>query len=192
MPSRLLSLISLLCISTALYAESNRPERFQLYTGYVYLSNSFNGVSGSHQPLNGWDASIAFPQGHNLRFKVHTSSFQGTNLGAGQHSLFVLPGAQFSGKLRKETVFAEGMAGIGTLNKFWGAGNAPGEQASFTTLVGGGLNTPFSRHFAFQLSGGYQYSHFVLTNNVIDNAPIRTPGLPGNFGRPSTGLVWLF
>jgi hypothetical protein len=189
---RLLSLIVLLCSSAALCAQSDHPGRYQLYAGYAYLSNSFNGVSGSHQSLNGWDASIAGPPWRGLRFKIDTFSYNGSNLGAAQHSMFVLPGAQYSRKLGKETAFLDGMAGIGNLNRYWGAGSTPGETASFSTLLAGGLDTPVSRHFAFRVSGGYQYAHFVLINNVNDSQPIKSPGLPRNFCRISTGLVWKF
>jgi hypothetical protein len=42
------------------------------------------------------------------------------------------------------------------------------------------------------VSGGYQWSNFQLINNVQNIVPIHTPGLPNNFFRVSTGLVWGF
>jgi hypothetical protein len=42
------------------------------------------------------------------------------------------------------------------------------------------------------VSGGYQWSNFQLINNVQLIDPIQTPGLPNNFFRLSTGLVWGF
>jgi hypothetical protein len=61
MQSSLVSLIALLCLSSALHAQSKAPASYQIYGGYTFLSNTFNGVPGSRQPLNGWDASMAFP-----------------------------------------------------------------------------------------------------------------------------------
>jgi hypothetical protein len=58
MPSRLFYLAAILvCLSTASYAETPAQERYQVYGGYTYLSNSFNGVPGAKQGLNGWDAA---------------------------------------------------------------------------------------------------------------------------------------
>ena len=45
MPSRLLVLATVLCLSSALFAQSDAPRRFQLYGGYSFLSNSLNGVT---------------------------------------------------------------------------------------------------------------------------------------------------
>ena len=196
MPSRLLSLIALLCLSQVLGAQMKQvpakeaPARFQVYGGYAFLSNSMNGVLGSQQGLNGWDTSIAFGQWHNLRFKIDVSGYTGTNLGAPQHPYFIQGGAQYSRRVGRETVFVEGMCGDGGINKDWGANQITGERASFVSLVGGGLDTPLSPHIAFRVSGGYQYSYFALVDKNLN--PYRTPGLPVNFGRLSSGLVFQF
>jgi hypothetical protein len=192
MPSRFFSLVALLCFSSSLHAQQAARARYQLYGGYSLLSNSFNGVPGSRQPLNGWDASIAFPPWRSLRFKIDTSGYRGTNLGAQQSAFFIMGGGQYGWHFGKEAVFVEGLAGDGGLNRYWGANQTPGETASFSTLVGGGLDTPLTRHFAFRVEGDYFWTNFALVQSVSTLIPYRIPGLPNNFGRISTGCVWRF
>ena len=190
MPSRFFSLIALLCLSCALYAQKEDSARYQIYGGYSFLSNSFNGVPGSRQPLNGWDAALAFPAWHNLRFKIDVSGYRGTNLGAPQDAFFIMGGGQYNWRFKKESVFVEGLIGNGGINKNWGANKTPGETASFSTLIGGGLDTPLTRHIAYRVGGDFQYSYFSLAGTL--NAPYRIPGLPTYFGRISSGLLWQF
>lgn len=191
-PSRLTPLIAMLCLTQVLHAQNREvPARFQIYGGYSYLSNSLNGVPGSQQALNGWDASMAFPSWHNLRFKIDASGYLGTNLGAQQHPYFIMGGAQYSRRLGRETVYVEGLGGDGGVNRYWGANKTAGETASFVGFVGGGLDTPITRRIAFRVAGGYQYSYFALATLPYYN-PYRIPGLPTNFGRLSSGLVFQF
>ena len=190
MPSRLFLLIALLCLSPVLHAQSGAPARYQIYGGYSFLSNSLNGVPGSHQPLNGWDAAVAFPSWHSLRFKIDTSAYRGTNLGAPQHLFFIVGGGQYTWRIGRESVFVEGLGGTGSANKSWAANNALGQTASFAALVGGGLDTRLTRRIAFRVEGGFQYSYFALAGQY--SAPYRIPGLPTDFGRVSSGLVWQF
>jgi hypothetical protein len=191
MLSRRFLLIALLCLGSVLHAQSQAPARYQVYGGYSFLSNSLNGVSGSHQPLNGWDASLACPSWHGLRFKIDTSAYRGANLGTPQHLFFIMGGGQYSRRFGKETVYVEGLAGDGGANKTWPANNAIGQTVSFAALVGGGLDTPLRRRIAFRMSGDFQYSYFAL-NSPPFLIPYRIPGLPTNFGRVSSGLVWQF
>jgi hypothetical protein len=202
MPTRLFSLIALLCLSTALHAQSVAPAlhdqsktsaRYQIYGGYAFLSNSLNGVPASRQPLNGFDASVAFKSWHNLRFKIDFSSYSGSNLGAPQHPYYILGGGQYTWRIGKESVFVEVLGGTGGANRSWGTNTADaiGQTASVATLAGGGLDTPVTRHIAFRVEGGFQYSYFGLMTPVHE-FPFRIPGLPTNFGRISSGLVWKF
>jgi len=85
------------------------PRTLQIYGGYTFLSNTINGVPGSRQPLNGWDAAVAFPAWHNLRFKIDTYAYRGTNLGAPQHPFFIMGGGQYTWRVRRESVFVEGL-----------------------------------------------------------------------------------
>ena len=191
MPSRLFSLIALLCLSSALYAQSEAHARYQISGGYDFLSNSFNGVPGSRQPLNGWDAAAAIPFWHGLRFKADLSVYRGTNLGAKQDAFFIMAGWQYNWRFRRESLFVEGLAGTGGANQTWAANGAQGQTASFASLAGGGLDTPLTRRIALRLEGGYQYSYFVLEQHLT-LIPYQIPGLPNNFGRISSGLVWHF
>lgn len=191
MPFRLLLAIALVNMSSALHAQSEVSVRHQVYGGYSYFSNSFNAAPRSPQPLNGWDASFAFPPWHSLRFKLEAYAYRGSNLGAPQHALFIMGGGQYSWRFRKESVFVEGLLGEAGLNSNWGPNQTIGYTASISTLAGAGLDTPLTRHFAFRVSGGYQYAYFNLGGPHIA-IPYRLPGMPTNFGRISSGLVWQF
>ena len=191
MPSRLLSLIAMLCLSSALHAQPDAPPKFQIYGGYSFFSNSLNGVPGSHHPLNGWDASVGFPSWHNLRFKIDVSGYSGTNLGGQQKPYFLLGGAQYSRRLGRETLFGEGLGGVGGANRYWGANASSGETASFSGLMGGGLDTPITRRMAFRVEGDFQYAYFALASGKYFT-PYRIAGLPTNFGRVSSGVVFQF
>ena len=73
MPARLLQPMGLLCLSSVLDARSITAARTRIYGGYSFLSNSIYGVTGSHQPLNGWDASLVILNRHGLQFKADES-----------------------------------------------------------------------------------------------------------------------
>ncbi|MGO8932122.1 MAG: hypothetical protein ACLPLZ_11070 [Terracidiphilus sp.] len=192
----LLAMLALMSVAAGVHAQteaaSSAHARYQIYGGYAFLSNSPNGLPGSRQPLSGWDAAIAFPPWRFTRFKVDVSSYRGTNLSAHENLYAILGGWQFTRRFGREAAFIEGLAGDGGLPRYWGPNGAPGETASWVSVVGGGLDTPISRRFAFRVSGGYQWSNFKLINNVVDILPVQTPGLPNNFWRISSGLVWSF
>ena len=197
MPRRLFPLLVLLCLCPAVYAQQEAPavvrepqSNYQVYGGYSYLSNSLNGVPGSKKALNGFDAAVAFPHWHSLRFKIDFSAYRGTNLGSPQHPYFIVGGAQYEFHLRRETIFVEGLGGVGGANKTWGASGAEGQTASFAAVTGGGLDTRVTRHMAVRLEGDFQYSYFAL--NGAHNIPYRIAGLPTDFGRYTGGLVWNF
>jgi hypothetical protein len=193
MPTRLFSLIALMCFSTALCAQQEPPAHYQIYGGYAFLSNSMNGVPGSRQPLNGWDASLGFPSWHNLRFKIDVAGYRGTNLGAPQHPYSITGGAQYEWRFKRETAFVEFLGGDIGINENWGAGQIRGETASIAMLMGGGLDTRLTRRIALRVSGDYQYSNFGLAGPAsLGSVPYKIPGLPNNFVRMSSGLVWRF
>jgi hypothetical protein len=196
MTSRLSVIFLLLWMAAAVHAQTDASfqvhSRFQLYGGYAFLSNSFNGLPGARQPLNGWAGSISVPGHHDLHFRFEASGYRGTNQGASQNSMFFLGGPQLFHRFGREAVFVEALLGDGGLPRYWGPNGAPGETASFAAVVGGGVDTPISRSLAIRVSGGYQWSNFKLINNTADIVPIQTPGLPNNFWRLSSGLVWSF
>jgi hypothetical protein len=191
---RLGSLLVLLSLSIALRAQSDPPgTRYQLFGGYSFLSNSFNGVLGSQQSLNGWDTSIAIPPWHHLSFKGDIYGYRGTNIGAKQNSYFILGGGQYGRRFGREFLYIEGLMGEGGITRYWGPNGLPGGTASFATLMGGGIDTPLAKHFSFRVDGDYQWSNFTLITNVSRSAmPYIYPGLPNNFARFSSGLVWKF
>jgi len=173
--------------------EATAPAHHEIYAGYTFLSNTFNGVPGARQPLNGWDASLALGYCRGLRFKAETFAYRGTNLGAPQNPMFIVAGGQFGRRLGKETIFVEGMAGDVSLNRDWGANKSAGETASFASLLGGGLDSPLSRHFALRAGAGFVYENIALQGpRATGLLPYRIPGLPNYFARISTGLVWRF
>jgi hypothetical protein len=191
MQSRFFCLAAALCLSTALYAESPAQERYQVYGGYTYLSNSFNGVPGARQGLNGWDAAGEFPEYHGVRFVLDTFSYRGTNQGVPQHALFILGGAQFGRRIGRERVFLEGLAGNGRINEYWAPGGVRGEVNAFSAVLGGGLDTPLTRHIAFRVAGGYQHTSFNPLGQVT-LIGYQIPGLPHSFARITSGLAWKF
>jgi hypothetical protein len=191
----LLSFAATLCAQTELAAryQSDLSSRYQLFGGYSYFSNSINGVSGSRQPLNGYEVAFAIPPWHNLRYKMSVIQYRGTNLGAVEHPYFVMAGGQYGTNIRREAVFVEALAGVGNVNADWGENKTIGQTASFSAILGGGFDTPLTRQFALRVQGGYQYAYFkqVVSRN-INGVPIYVPGLPTNFARFSSGLVWRF
>jgi hypothetical protein len=153
-----------------------------------------NGVSGSGQPLNGYEVAFAIPPWHNLRYKMSVFQFRGTNLGAVEHPYFVMAGGQYGRNFGRESAFVEALAGVGNVNQDWGANKTIGDSASFSAILGGGLDTPLSRHFAFRAQGDYQYAYFkqAATRNPGTGVPTYVSGLPTNFGRIAAGIVWRF
>jgi hypothetical protein len=196
MTSHLTLLFALLPVAAAIHAQteaaSQKPARFELYGGYAFLSNSPNGLPSARQPMNGWDAAIGLSRWRSIRFKIDVSSYRGVNQGAQEDAYYIMGGAQFTRRMGRESAFVEGLGGDGGINRYWGPNAAPGETASFASVLGGGLDTPISRRLAFRISGGYQWSNFQLINNTVNIIPVHTPGLPNNFARVSTGLVWGF
>jgi hypothetical protein len=191
MPSRLITLAAVLCLSSVLHAQSELSARNQVFAGYSFLSNTINGVPGSRQPLNGWEGSLAFFPWHGLRFKIDTYGYSGHNLGALQRPIFIMGGGQYSWHVRRESIFVDALLGEGSMNKYWGPNQAVGWSASLSTFAGGGLDTPLSQHFSWRASGGYEYAYFTLGAPHIAY-PYRPAGLPTNFGRISSGLLWQF
>jgi hypothetical protein len=196
MTFRLSLLIAVLSTVAGLHAQADAAfqvhSRFQIYGGYSFLSNSFNGLPGARQPLNGWAGSISVPGRHDLHFRFEASGYRGTNQGASQNSTFILGGPQLFHRFGREVGFVEALLGDGGVPRYWGPNGAPGETASFAAVLGGGLDTPISRSLAVRVSGGYQWSNFKLIDNIVQIEPIQTTGLPNNFWRIASGLVWSF
>ena len=114
----------------------------------------------SHQPMNGWNASIGVPPWHYIRFVIDVSSYRGTNLGAQENVYYIMGGTQFTSAVRQRVRIPRRLSGEAGINRYWGPNGAPGETASFVTLLGGGLDTPISRRLAFRVHAGYQWIEF--------------------------------
>ena len=186
----ILSLLLCLC-PVVLAGQAAGPPPYEIFAGYSWLSNSFNGVPGSHQGLNGEDASLAFPSWHGLRVKIDVAHFSGTNLGASQNALFIMGGGQYEHTFHRERVFGQALFGDVGMNRYWGAGGTPGETASFVTQLGGGVDTPISRNFAFRVQADWRNENLALIKAINIPLPYRVPGLPQNFFGITTGLVWM-
>ena len=190
MPYRFPALLAFLFCTVAVHAQSQVTPRYEIYTGYSLLSNSLNGIPGAHHPLSGWDVSAAFPDWHGFRFKLDTSGYIGSNLGASQNMTFILGGAEYSHRVRNESVFLEALGGDGGATKFWGPNGEQGNIAAFSTLLGGGVDTPINRRISFRAQADFQYAYFALVSNLPVPQPL--PAVPRFFGRFSTGIVWRF
>lgn len=182
--------VSLLLSSQSLLAQSVASAPYQITAGVTRLSNSFNGLPGSRHPLDGWDVSAAFRSWHGVRFKVAVSKLNGTNAGVAQNAIFIMGGGQYEHYFHREGIFGEAMFGEGGLNRNWGPDGTLGDTASFSTLLGGGLDTPLGRHFAIRVQGDFQWANFALVEPHPNNTPYEISGLPNYFARYSAGLLW--
>jgi hypothetical protein len=180
-------------------ATGNSSPPFQIYGGYSWLSNSFNGVKGPAQPLNGMNAGIAFPEWRHLRIQLDYSLYRGSNLGDPQHAFFILSGGQYGGTFHRERFYAEALAGEGSLNGTWfSTANAgfrngnTGTIASFAEFLGGAIDTAIGQHTAFRVEGGVQHSNFdPITPANEKGVPYHLAGIPDYFGRLSASIVWI-
>lgn len=164
---------------------------YQIYAGYVWQSNYFNGLPGAHNGMNGWQAGVGFPAWHNLRPRVEFSRFTGTNLGANEQVFSVMGGGQYEHAIGRERLFVDAMFGDLGMNRYWGPQGDPGESASFTTSLGGGVDTPIDHHFAIRVEADWRNENLALIKAVNSTTPYRVPGLPQNFALISTSLVWM-
>jgi len=190
MRSRCLIVLALVLWPIASFGQQEGSAPYRIYGGITYFSNSFNGVHSLRSHLIGWDSAISFPAWRGLRFKIDVSGTTGENHGAQQHALFILGGGEYEHRVWRERVFAHALFGDAGLNRYWGPKGLPGETASFAVLLGGGLDTPISRHFSVRAEGDMQHTNLALVQTVRDPFPYRVPGLPNFMGRFSTGLVW--
>lgn len=191
-------LVAFLCLASIAYAQNQAPPPLQIYGGFSRISNSFNGVPGSQQALNGFAAGVATQPWRHLRFKLDVSGYRGMNLGDPQHSLFFMGGAQYEREIHRERFYGEALLGEGTLNGNWFKADATGYAyghtgmtASLAEFFGGGADTPVSHHFAVRVEGGVQHSDFVPIHPQPHPVPYHLDGVPNYFGRFTVGMVWM-
>jgi hypothetical protein len=191
--------LALLFPCATVFAQSQPSPPILIYGEYSRLSNSFNGVPGSHQALNGGNAGIAFQSWHHLRFRFDYSMYRGMNLGDPQHAFFILGGGQYEAMFHRERFYAVALAGEGGLNGTWFKANSAGYKngntgmiASFAEFLGGGADTPIGSHAAFRIEGGVQHSGFEpIEPDARGSQPYHLNGIPNYFGRVSAGVVWI-
>ena len=173
-----------------LVCQTQTTAPYRLYGGATYVSNSFNGVPGAHSALLGWDSAVEFPSWRNVRFKINFSGTTGESGGASQSSYFILGGGQYEHALGRERLFAHALVGDMGITRNWGPDSHPGMTASFSALLGGGVDTPVSSHFAWRVEGDMQHTNLDLVDPNEHQLPYDSPGLPRFMGRISTGVVW--
>ncbi len=193
-----LLLVSVLFPSTNAAAQSQPSPPLQVYAGYSWLSNSFNGTRGARQALNGWNGGAAFRDWHHLRFKLDYSMFRGVNKTDPQHAFLIMGGGQYETTFHREGLFAEALLGEAGLNGNWFSTDTTGfknghtgSHASLAEFLGGGVDTPIGSHVAFRVEGGVQHTNFVPISPLPIGAPYHLAGIPNYFGRFSAGIVWL-
>jgi len=168
--------------------EPSRDGEGEFYTGYGFLSNSFNDYSDfPATPINGWDAGMALRARGTLSISAEALGFYGTSLGASQFEHSLLIGPQWSRRTGKESLFVHGLVGIGFINS--GAipydNSSPSSNLTFAALAGGGLDTPISTHLAWRIEADYLHSQYGSKSDQIHN-------LHGNFAHITTGIVFHF
>lgn len=178
---------SMLCAQAVGPTEANRAKQYEVFGGYSFLSNSFNGHSSatSHQPLNGLDISVAARAGRGVSLKADASGFYGTSLGSPQGPIFVLGGLQYLAPVGREAVFVEGMLGYGHLNQSAWGGATPIQTSTFAWVAGGGVERELTPRTAFRLQGDLLSASFNIPDDQIHD-------LPHYFARLSAGFVWCF
>ena len=193
-----LLLLALLCPSINAAAQSRPSPPLQIYAGYSWLSNSFNGVPDSRQALNGWNAGLAFPDWHHLRFKLDYSMFRGINKGDPQNAFLIMGGGQYEATFHRERFYAQALLGEAGVNGTWFSTNTAGYKngntgslASLAEVLGGGFDTPIGLHFAIRVEGGVQHTNFVPIGPLPVGQPYHLAGIPNYFPRLSTGIVWI-
>jgi hypothetical protein len=182
--------LAALLLPSGLMAQSGGSPPYQVFGGFTWLSNSFNGMQGAHQPLTGWNAGTSLPWFHSLRLLIDVSRVTGTDLGAPQRATIIMGGGQYETHFHREGFFVQGLVGDVGMNRNWAPEAALGATASFTEFLGGGIDTPLTHQLAFRVDGGWQHTNLALIESKTDPVPYHLAGLPNGFGRISAGMVW--
>lgn len=160
-----------------------------VYGGYSWLSNSFNNHSSysSGSGMNGWNADVGLPVFRHFDLKLEGLGFYNNNLGIATHAHFFLAGPTLCHRLGKNTLFVQGLGGLGHINGEAMAlgGDPAGRTNSFSADLGGGMDFHVAPRIAWRVEGGTLFSAFSSASDQIH-------GLPRWFGRVSTGIVARF
>lgn len=169
--------------------EKSAAGKNEFYTGYGFLSNSFNAYAlcSSGNPMNGWDFAVSSRVSGALNFTVDALGFYGKNCYASQIEHNVLVGPQWTRHGARESFFVHGLVGMGFINS--GAipydNSSPSSNVTFAALAGGGVDTSLSHNLAWRVEGDYLRTQYGSNSDQIHN-------LRGNFAHFTTGLVIRF
>jgi len=158
--------------------------QFEVSGTYSYVrANAAN--SGGGFNLNGGGGSFAY--NFNNRFsaiaEVGVYRFSGLPGGLDSTMYTYLFGPRISFQsFKRVTPFAQVLVGGGRLNA--SAGGVEAGENGFAMAMGGGLDVPFGRHFAFRL---VQADYLLTRFNRVDGSSATQNDL-----RISTGLVFRF
>lgn len=185
----------LACTAPTVRAQQTQPLFYKLSGGYSLLSNSPNGVKGARQPLSGFEAALGMFPWRGWDLKADVARYQGTNLNAQEHLLFLLGGGEYEGHLRREGLFGEALLGAVTANRNWMQNSEAGQTTSLACVIGGGLDTPIRNRVSFRVKGDFLYTnlHAALASipTPAPTYPITVHGLPNFYGRVTAGFVWI-
>jgi hypothetical protein len=184
----------LACMAPAARAQQTQPFFYKLSTGYSLLSNSPNGVRGARQPLSGFEAALGMFPWRGWDLKADVAHYQGRNLNANEHLLFLLGGGEYESHVRREGVFGEALLGAVNANRNWMQNGEAGQTTSLACVVGGGLDTPVAKRVSFRVKGDFLYTNLHAALAQMPSSapiyPVVVHGLPNFYGRISAGLVW--
>lgn len=175
------------CSCLATFASAQDFPRAEVYGGYSYLNVDTNNVT-SRQSFNGWEASLSVNAlkwigaegdfaGYYKKLNVGTLPGVGS-IDLSTHGYAFL----FGPKATYKMVFVHALFGVDRLSGSI-VGISLGSQNSFSGAVGGGVEVPFSRHFAVRGSADYAFTR----HNIFGG-----PRVTQNNIRASAGIVYRF
>lgn len=161
--------------------------RAEVYGGYSYLNVDTNNIT-SRQSFNGWDASLSVNAlkwiggegdfaGYYKKLNVATLPGIGS-IDLSTHGYAFL----FGPKATYKMVFVHALFGVDRLSGSI-LGVSLGSQNSFSGAVGGGIEVPFSKHFAVRGAADYAFTR----HNIFGGSRVTQ-----NNVRASAGIVYRF
>ena len=176
--------------SSILPISAQEKAPIEIFAGGSYLSNSVNGTPGHRQGLPGYEVAMETTDWRHIRFQFDFSQFFGSNQNASQNATFYMGGPFYSRNLGHERIFVHALFGELGLNHNWGADKHLASTAAFTEIVGGGFDTPLSRHIALRVQGDLVHANPKELISTKNPTPLLVPGLPENYARLTAGIVY--
>lgn len=197
--SRMLSAVVqvMLSGSFAMCQSEGRPsEKLELFGGFSWLSQDVSLSNESGTGPIGWNASVTFPQPHQLGVVVDFSGYYPSySFGCGAscvqsakvHSF--LAGPQISTSHGRVRPFARFLIGDTFMIASFGLGgiaNTFTSKNSFTFGAGGGIDVSLGHRLAWRGQVDWLHNGFSTTDNQRSNEEVH------NLARLSTGIVIRF